>query len=420
MPADNHFNATHGIWVMSGIAAGLGISIFCRTLPMLNVGSVMLILSVTSGFRGLADSVSNPAFWVLPMGAIIGMTMAPLFSSSSLYLLVSTGIWVIFGYGNFPLNPQIPGEHWPELIIGSAVVMGLSLNICFRQLRQRNHRVRRDLERLAFQDALTGMHNRRSFTERAQQMQQRKDTPSLYFLMIDIDNFKKINDAFGHDFGDQVLKKTADIIHQHAGHHLSGRLGGEEFGMVFEGDSDAVCAFAAALVRAVHGNFYPQHAVSISVGIAELISNADLAYSYNAPMHRCIAPKAKARTATCWRDRRLPQTTRDQVQNCSQSSFAAAVAGLAAAIFGTLLAGKAAACGVISLTRLTDATATPVCWAAGLDQGKGTDRTCQFGRLILHDCAALAASSTSAAFCWVAASICVIDALTCVMPLLCS
>ncbi|WP_198155883.1 GGDEF domain-containing protein [Herbaspirillum autotrophicum] len=280
MPADNHFNATHGIWVMSGIAAGLGISIFCRTLPMLNVGSVMLILSVTSGFRGLADSVSNPAFWVLPMGAIIGMTMAPLFSSSSLYLLVSTGIWVIFGYGNFPLNPQIPGEHWPELIIGSAVVMGLSLNICFRQLRQRNHRVRRDLERLAFQDALTGMHNRRSFTERAQQMQQRKDTPSLYFLMIDIDNFKKINDAFGHDFGDQVLKKTADIIHQHAGHHLSGRLGGEEFGMVFEGDSDAVCAFAAALVRAVHGNFYPQHAVSISVGIAELISNADLAYSY--------------------------------------------------------------------------------------------------------------------------------------------
>lgn len=280
MPANADFNSVHGIWVALGIAIALSISLRSRTLSILNVGSVLLILCVSVGFRFLADSVSNPAFWVLPMGSIVGMTMAPLFSSTWLYLLVAAAVWIIFGFGHFPLNPSIAGEHWPALIIGSAVMMGLSLNICFRQLAQRNHRVRCELERLAFQDALTGMHNRRSFNERAQRLQERKDHPSLYFLMIDIDNFKKINDTFGHDVGDQVLKRTADIIRQQAGDHLSVRLGGEEFGVIFEGDQHAVGAFAAALVDAVYRDFHPLHAVSISVGIAELIRNADLTYSY--------------------------------------------------------------------------------------------------------------------------------------------
>ncbi|MBX4378054.1 diguanylate cyclase, partial [Mycobacterium tuberculosis] len=65
-----------------------------------------------------------------------------------------------------------------------------------------------------------------------------------------------------------------------SGPHLCGRLGGEEFGVVFAGDKAAVCGFAALLVAAVHAAFHPPHAVSISVGVAGLIKDRDLSESY--------------------------------------------------------------------------------------------------------------------------------------------
>lgn len=280
LPAENHFSHVYGVPIMAGVLAGFAISAFCRTLPMLNLGGILFILSITCGFRVLCDSVSNPTFWTLPMGIIISLTMAALFNNALIYLGVAICVWWILGFQHFPLNPHIADERWPQLIILSGLISGLILNVCFRLLRHKNYLAQRELEIMAFKDALTGIDNRRSFTLKARQLQQNGDGPPLYFLMIDIDNFKKINDTLGHDAGDQVLKKTADIIALHAGGHLCGRLGGEEFGVVFQGEENAACAFAAQLVAAVFAAFNPTHAVSISIGIAELIKNADLAHSY--------------------------------------------------------------------------------------------------------------------------------------------
>ena len=94
-------------------------------------------------------------------------------------------------------------------------------------------RLELELVRLAATDPLTGVSNRRSFLERAEEevVRSRRYARPLSFLMLDVDNFKRINDTLGHDAGDQVLRHLAEtslaVLRQS---DCMGRLGGEEFG----------------------------------------------------------------------------------------------------------------------------------------------------------------------------------------------
>jgi len=93
-----------------------------------------------------------------------------------------------------------------------------------------------ELEKAAYMDSLTGLYNRKHFTEladidikRAVRMNQ-----SVYAAMLDIDFFKKVNDTYGHTAGDVILKMAADVIRQAIrSYDLAGRYGGEEFVFLF-------------------------------------------------------------------------------------------------------------------------------------------------------------------------------------------
>ncbi len=83
-----------------------------------------------------------------------------------------------------------------------------------------------NLYKLANEDDLTGLWNRRYLFE------QSKVNPNVEqqcLAMIDIDFFKEVNDTYGHDAGDFVLKKVADILTTHFAHSVIARVGGEEF-----------------------------------------------------------------------------------------------------------------------------------------------------------------------------------------------
>ncbi len=92
-----------------------------------------------------------------------------------------------------------------------------------------------ELNRQAHLDYLTGLPNRRSFIEQGEvelSRTQRYKT-SLSILMLDIDSFKQINDAYGHQAGDLVLKKLAMIFQEVLRSiDITGRLGGEEFAVI--------------------------------------------------------------------------------------------------------------------------------------------------------------------------------------------
>lgn len=268
---------------MAGMLASLVVRARCTTLFMLTASSAVAVLSLTFGLRTLTDGIGHSAFWVLPVGVFMTLAIAPIFNGALVYLAAVAGIWWIVGHDLFPLNAGQADETWASLMIAVSLVFGLALNLSFSLLRLRSYRSRQELMRLAYQDALTGLNNRRKFTDAAQQLHARPGRGPLFFMMIDIDNFKSINDRLGHDVGDAVLVRTAAVLAARAtenGEHLCGRLGGEEFAVVYAGERDAACVFAGELVDAVYQAFQPAHLVSVSIGIAAMEPGTDLTHSY--------------------------------------------------------------------------------------------------------------------------------------------
>ncbi|XQW85048.1 GGDEF domain-containing response regulator [Thalassotalea piscium] len=93
------------------------------------------------------------------------------------------------------------------------------------------------IQKAAYTDYLTELPNRRAFFQQAEGCIRRFQSIGADFClaMIDIDFFKQVNDTFGHDAGDQVLKVIAQRLQKHFGTGLISRLGGEEFIVLIEG-----------------------------------------------------------------------------------------------------------------------------------------------------------------------------------------
>lgn len=280
MPPAFQPNLQHAVLALLGMLASLIVRYRCTTLPVLTITGACAVLTLTFGLRTMADAIGQASFWVLPVGVFMTLAIASIFNGGLSYLAVVAGVWWNVGHGLYPVNEGLPDQSWVPLMIAVSVLFGLALNVSFSLLRLRNFHSKQELTRLAFQDSLTGLNNRRMFTERAQQMHGTVHGGMLYFLMIDIDNFKVINDQQGHDAGDEVLVKTAAILARKAQGHLCGRLGGEEFGIVYAGSREDARAFAGALVEAVSEAFLVAQFVSISVGVAELDRSKELGHSY--------------------------------------------------------------------------------------------------------------------------------------------
>lgn len=106
-------------------------------------------------------------------------------------------------------------------------------------------------ESMARHDALTGLPNRRVFTEVLEELlaRSRRDCSSFAVMIVDLDRFKPVNDALGHAAGDDVLREVASRIRAVAGDRDTvARLGGDEFGIIVDGASFENPAEAAAVL----------------------------------------------------------------------------------------------------------------------------------------------------------------------------
>jgi diguanylate cyclase (GGDEF)-like protein len=108
------------------------------------------------------------------------------------------------------------------------------------------------IKELAVRDGLTGLYNRRAFSEQLIQSLAREERQQgrLALLLLDIDHFKKLNDTFGHPAGDAALRNTAETLQ----HHLrkadqAARYGGEEFAVILPGADEAGALQMAERVR---------------------------------------------------------------------------------------------------------------------------------------------------------------------------
>jgi len=108
--------------------------------------------------------------------------------------------------------------------------------------------MQRELVRLATIDPLTGLCNRRGFFEQATQVRARTDPGAkLSVILLDIDNFKHINDSYGHEAGDEAIRACAEAARLDDA--IAGRLGGDEFALFLERPLPASIEIAKNLRR---------------------------------------------------------------------------------------------------------------------------------------------------------------------------
>ncbi len=133
-------------------------------------------------------------------------------------------------------------------------------------------------------DQLTKLPNRRKFERTLDEMLKKlhEDGQSLVLVFIDIDHFKKVNDTYGHECGDRVLRLVADELGTMSGSHChTSRYGGEEFAVIFDGqDIDSVWKIidncrdtlaSRSLVDLQSGKALGT--ISFSAGVAECLSS---------------------------------------------------------------------------------------------------------------------------------------------------
>jgi diguanylate cyclase (GGDEF)-like protein len=141
-------------------------------------------------------------------------------------------------------------------------------------LRADLERHAQELERLATTDDLTGLYNRRHFLALAEDERRRHEHEylPLALLLLDIDVFKSINDRFGHDVGDAVIRHVADICRDEMhGFDLLARIGSEEFVLLLPHTTgEQALALAERLRQRLETTPFVVHvSVTASIGVAE-------------------------------------------------------------------------------------------------------------------------------------------------------
>lgn len=184
------------------------------------------------------------------------------------------------------------------------------------RLTRENASLRREIARLevyramAYRDPLTGLWNRRYFEDRLQEelSRSRRAGPQRRFslMAIDLDDFKRVNDAHGHAAGDLVLKEVGEFLIAHLRNHdIACRTGGDEFSIILPDLSATDCGSLVERLRAArtNANLNQDVTVSLSFGTAswpesgdamdELLARADEAMYADKRLHK-PAPAAAA------------------------------------------------------------------------------------------------------------------------------
>jgi len=164
-----------------------------------------------------------------------------------------------------PEASSYPGR-WIDVMVSATVVAGVVLTLVAR-----NDRLLVRLADEARTDALTGLLNRRGFDERAalELARTRRVGEPIAIAEFDIDYFKRVNDEWGHEIGDRVLVRLAELLAQASRDiDVVARFGGEEFMVLLPGSDAASAEAFAERVRAAlatHAEGLP--AVRVSAGV---------------------------------------------------------------------------------------------------------------------------------------------------------
>lgn len=177
-------------------------------------------------------------------------------------------------------------DHQLVILIGGGLLLAFILSVTYFltwRLAVKLDEAQLLLRRQASTDELTGLRNRRNSMKRLNEefLRAGREGDPLSLIIVDIDHFKKINDSYGHPFGDVVLKHVAATLREMLrSYDIIGRIGGEEFMIISPGlDLEEAAALADRLRLAIAGERVSEGGilvrVTVSAGVASIITEDD-------------------------------------------------------------------------------------------------------------------------------------------------
>jgi diguanylate cyclase (GGDEF)-like protein len=186
-----------------------------------------ILAGLLLGVAGVMDFLTGPEIsvqllYLLPIGLLAWFDSLPAAAGLG---IVSVGLVLYIGLNEHDGHSGSPVAYWNALV---AAATFFSFAVLTSALSMTQGRLR-DLARL---DPLTGLSNRRSFMERAaaELSRARRSGRSFSLLYVDLDNFKRVNDALGHSAGDSLLRTiSGELCSCTRETDIVARLGGDEF-----------------------------------------------------------------------------------------------------------------------------------------------------------------------------------------------
>jgi GGDEF domain-containing protein len=245
-----------------GLAASMALASLCFTWLLPNLQARQSLEALLLALL-LAHSASAVFRSDGPPGLVARLTGALFALAGGTMLAFGTNQLLGFAPASVDFQPT-----WLN-IASAGVLLLLPVLATVGFLLMCTERSQEELERTARIDFLTGIYNRRAIEDlatRAISASRRHGIP-LAIMLVDVDHFKRINDQFGHEIGDQALIETVRRMRQiMRAEDLVGRQGGEEFVAVMP-STDGIAAVAAAeRVRAAGGDPAPRTLEALRAG----------------------------------------------------------------------------------------------------------------------------------------------------------
>ncbi len=255
-----------------------------RWRPYLQIIGAVAALAGGLGVAGIIWIARAHAF-PLPYEGIILVTVFFYFLTGLRFFTAALCGWVtFFAYLLVEVISALPAEQllYNAVFLASANLIGCFGCYFLEYASRQNFLAQGLLQDLAEKDFLTGLLNRRAFSERAERSwrQAQRERQALALVMMDVDYFKRYNDHYGHAAGDEALRAVGQVIGRQARRALdmTARYGGEEFVGLWYGIEEAQAVSLLENIRSEiealalpHVKSEVAGVVTLSIGLAYLL-----------------------------------------------------------------------------------------------------------------------------------------------------
>lgn len=248
-------------------AAGMAaLSVFAYWYPSLSgrIYAVNITFSLIAGvtlWHVIAAGPRDRTDWLVVAVAGVGLLIS----------ITRPAFTLIEGYDGLGVTHFQRSTYWMAVQVMTAV---LAVSVALAFLAATVAEIIAELRLEAQQDALSGLLNRSGFETAAQQALsgQRDGSWPAAVLLADLDDFKKINDTYGHAAGDSVIAEIGRLLRVSGKTQIAGRIGGEEFALFYRGlkrgDVQAIAEDLLAALRLMEVSGLPRdQRITMSIGV---------------------------------------------------------------------------------------------------------------------------------------------------------